>query len=335
MPVNRQLFVSGLALAMVTACSASGTSPQAGAWSVSAGPRASAAPAQPTLTEDGAEFVLNGYRERLQQARKRNGSGLQETSAGLALELDRAVFRLARLRGDRLGTLPRLTSTRFVIPKNPGGARWFLAEITEQGRDYRTQLILQETADGWRLVAGSTTPLQASALPIAVDDEGLATAVAADDTENLAVAPRAVAAAHARSLATNGKDTEAKRLLAAGPYTTQSATARLADMRLLRGQWDVRDRTQVVPTIYALRASGGGAVVWYGVREQQSFTARPDAATLSFTRPEPAVLSGKKEFRSRVILVQATWFAAIVPAAPSKRTRVVADWTAQISVTGD
>lgn len=338
MPVNRQLFVPGLALAMVAACSTSGTPPQAGAWSVGSEPQASASPAAPAqgeLTQPEAALVLDRYREQVQQARLQDGAGLETASTGLALELDRADLRLAKLRGDRPGTLPRLTSTRFVIPKNSTGARWFLAEITEQGQDDRTQLILQETSAGWRLVARSHTPLQSAALPIAVDDEGRATAVAADATTKLAAAPRVIAAAHARSLATNGKDARANRLLGAGPYTTQSATARLADLRLLRGQWDVRDRTQVVPSIYALRASGGGAVVWYGVREQQTFAARPKAATLSFTRPEPAVLSGKKEFRSRVILVQASWFAAVVPASPSKKTRIVADWTAQISVTGD
>ncbi|MEU7855609.1 hypothetical protein [Nonomuraea sp. NPDC049141] len=338
MPVNRQLFVSGLALAMVAACSTSGTPPQAGAWSVGSVPQASASPAAPAqgeLTQPEAALVLDRYREQVQQARLQDGAGLEAASTGLALELDRADLRLAKLRGDRPGALPQLTSTRFIIPKNPTGARWFLAEITEQGEDDRTQLILQETSAGWRLVARSNTPLQAAALPIAVDDEGRATAVAADATTKLAVAPRVMAAAHARSLATNGKDARANRLLGAGRYTTQSATARLADLRLLRGQWDVRDRTQVVPSIYALRASGGGAVVWYGVREQQTFAARPKAATLSFTRPEPAALSGKKEFRNRVILVQASWFAAVVPASRSKKTRIVADWTAQISVTGD
>jgi hypothetical protein len=337
-PVNRQLFVSGLALAMVAACSTSGTPPQAGAWSVGSVPQASASPAAPAqgeLTQPEAALVLDRYREQVQQARLQDGAGLEASSTGLALELDRAVLRLAKLSGDRPGDLPPITSTRFVIPKNSTGARWFLAEITEQGEDDRTQLILQETSAGWRLVARTSTPLQGPALPIAVDNEGRATAVAADATTKLAIAPRVVAAAHARALATNGKDARANRLLGAGPYTTQSATARLADLRLLRGQWDVRDRTQVVPSIYALRASGGGAVVWYGVREQQVFAARPKAATLSFTRPEPAALSGKKEFRSRVILVQASWFAAVVPASASKKTRVVADWTAQISVTGD
>jgi hypothetical protein len=347
--VNRQVFVGGLALMMAAACSASGARSQEGAWTAGAPPRASASPSRapssspsssgPTrtkavLTQAGAELALDGYRGQLQEARQRNGAGLEGLSTGLALELDRAMFRLAKLRGDRLGDLPNVTSTRFVIPKNPSGTRWFMAEITEQGRDYRTQLILEEAADGWRLAAATATPLEAPALPIAVDGEGRATAVEPDATTKLAVSPRALAAAHARALATNGQDARSGQLLAAGPYTTQPITARLADLRLLRGKWDVSDRTQAVPAIYGLRASGGGAVVWYGVREQQVFTARPTAATLSFTRPEPAALSGKKEFRNRVILVQASWFAAVVPATTAKKTRVVADWSAQISVTG-
>jgi hypothetical protein len=337
---KRLVILLGLPGLLAVACSTGKEPPPRSAGfgaapSASASARTSASGTQgrPVLTRATAKKVHDEYERLLRQATAQGGTGLDKAESGLAAQLTQARLRVGKLR-DGSATLPPVSSARFVIPRNVKGEPWFLVEYTRKGADIRYQLILQKTAAGWRGVAGSGTPFKAPALPIALDKQGLATAVTPGERTKLAASPNEVAAAHARSQLTGNKDARGRRLLAPGAYTTEFAAEQVGDQGKLAGKWNWRMVYKPLPPVYALRATGGGAVVWYAISRRDLFTARPGAPEMRFSQPDPATLSKRKWFAKQVTLSQASWYVAVVPAGTTSKARVVGDWSATIGVAG-
>lgn len=275
---------------------------------------AAAGPISPTE----AKRILDQY-ERLA-----NQADWKSAEAGLSLQMTNADNRVNALLGERPGKRPAITKTRFAIP--PGGA-WFLAEY-KTGSNW-TQLIFQKNAEGWRVVSGSVARPPA----IAKDPNGFASALNVDERGGLAVSPRQAAETHTRLMSTVGEDTAAQRMFASGDYTTQLVAGLRSDRQKARGQWTLKYQPQLVPEIFALETSDGGAVVWYGVRQQDTYTARPGAAELRLTQRGWAALSRGAFYKSKVTMKSGAVYVAVIPPSSGK-VRVISQWFSPFSING-
>jgi hypothetical protein len=265
-----------------------------------------------------AKRILDQYESLAKQA------NWKSAEAGLSLQLTNADNRVNALLGERPGERPAITKPRFAIP--PSGA-WFLAEY-KTGSNW-TQLIFQKTAEGWRVVSGSVARPPA----IATDPNGLATALNVDQRGGLAVSPRQAAEAHTRLMSTLGEDAAAKRMFASGDYTTELVAGLRSDRQKARGQWTLKYQPQLVPEIFALETSDGGAVVWYGVRQQDTYTARPGAAELRLTQRGWAALSRGAFYKSKVTMKSGAIYVAVIPPSSGK-VRVISQWFSPFSING-
>ncbi|HUR07629.1 MAG TPA: hypothetical protein VM347_34160 [Nonomuraea sp.] len=301
------------ALSGVAACNGGEPAQPAFAGGTAPSPAASA-----PISQAEAKRVLDQYDRLADQA------DWKSAEAGLSLQLTNADNRVNALLGERPGKRPAITKTRFAIP--PSGA-WFLAEY-KTGSNW-TQLIFQKAAEGWRVVSGSVARPPA----IAEDPNGLATALNVDDRSGLAVSPRQAAEAHARLMSTVGEDAAAQRMFASGDYTTQLVAGLRSDRQKARGQWTLEYQPQLVPEIFALQTSDGGAVVWYGVRQQDTYTARPGAAELRLTQRGWAALSRGAFYKSKVTMKSGAIYVAVIPPSSGK-VRIISQWFSPFSING-
>ena len=301
------------ALSGVAACNGGEPEQPAFAGGTAPSPIASA-----PISETEAKRILDQYERLAEQA------DWKSAEAGLSLQLTNADNRVNALLGERPAKRPAITKTRFAIPTS--GA-WFLAEY-KTGSNW-TQLIFQKTAEGWRVVSGSVAQPPA----IAKDPNGQATALNVDQRGGLAVSPRQAAETHTRLMSTVGEDAVAKQLFASGDYTTELVAGLRSDRQKAKGQWNLTYQPQLVPEIFALETSDGGAVVWYGVRQQDTFTARPGAAELRLTQRGWAALSRGAFYKSKVTMKSGTIYLAVIPPSSGK-VRVISQWFSPFSIAG-
>ncbi|MEV1176333.1 hypothetical protein [Nonomuraea sp. NPDC049784] len=209
-----------------------------------------------------------------------------------------------------------------------------MAEFGRKGASGWWQAIFQKTSAGWRAVAMSVTTSKSRPPAAARDKNGLATAVAPDDGDALIASPRQIAQAHARLQSTFGQDRRARKMFTADSAARLNADGRAGDRKALQGQWTMTVRSQPTLEIYALRTSAGGALVWYGIRQQYTMTARPGTSTtLGSTDRVNAALSHGNRFAHKAVFKNAGIYLAVVPKSPGI-VRVPAEWFTQISITG-
>jgi hypothetical protein len=305
-----------------------------------------AAPAPPSpsaaapddLTEQQARTILNRYERLSERAARAGGAGLDRAESGLALQLSRAQYRSARLRGETsFPPRARIARVSFIRPRQlTGQARWFVAVITRAGTTGQIQLIFSETARGWRVVAGSATPSGRSLPPPANDADGRATALL-PDVQGLAATPHELTRTHAAIMAGRDRGAKAEARLAPGPYTTQAAADIRAERAALAGFWRMRTQVDPLPQMYTVRTGDGGALVWYALRQSQTFAAvGPAVPPLEFTRRGPATLSRGRSFARQAVYRSAGWFVAVVPPATAAQGKpaIVGAWYAALKVQG-
>ncbi len=140
---------------------------------------------------------------------------------------------------------------------------------------------------------------------IALDTDGFATAVSPADT-NAALPPRNVAGTHAATLSSGAGG------MAPGPYTSDSrdALTKVQSALQRRGVTLTSDFAPDQQRTYALRTTGGGALVWYVVRQSERYDmAKP--GTVSTDGDLAGLVSGRVGHHlSSVALIQ---YLAIVP----------------------
>lgn len=248
--MRRQLAALAAVILPVSACASLGT-------------------AHPALTKTQAEQVLANYQainNRANAALDRNLLATVET--GSQLEMDRAGYLLRKAKKDDKYTPFTYAHPAFYIPRQDGYPRWFAVEATSTTKAGTTRHALLFTEDNagapWLLAAD---PFPSSPLTgINLDKNGFATAVSPHDT-NAAVQPGKVAGAHAALLSSGTGG------MAAGPYTSESrdALTRVEDELRKRGVTLTSDFAPGRQRSYALRTTGGGALVWYVIRQSERY----------------------------------------------------------------
>jgi hypothetical protein len=268
-----------------------------GSGSESPGGAAAAAP----LTKAQAQEILNGYQTTNNRANMAlDAKLLASAETGAQLDMDTAGYKLRRATGQKFVEFT-YSKPVFYIPRMPGFPRWFAVDAVSSGQrpsegsrsgqrvvppmtqQHRHALLFVQDKAGapWRLAA-DPYPTGRSLSGIAVDSAGYATAVSPDDAR-LAVAPTKIGAAHA-ALLTKGPKAAGTTGIGAGLHTTQSYAA----LRKATGQFTrigIGLTTQFAPStapVFALRTTDGGALVWYVLRQNESYASRkPGAVSVS------------------------------------------------------
>ncbi|MFI6883770.1 hypothetical protein [Streptosporangium canum] len=291
------------------------------------------------LTQAEARRIHARFERLINRVSAARGAGVKQVEAGLALQIDQAQFRLGKLIGRQPKVRSRVTSVSFFIPRlQAHHVRWFVARVVyARSSSSYVDLVFQEQTQGWRMVAGTTTPRKRKMASIAVTADGLSTAVE-QHARGLTASPRQLAQAHAASNATLYTDPQARALIAPGYYTSEEAADDRADSAVLRGQWTMQIHAQDLPDIYSLRTTDGGALTWYGVRKQLVYTAAIDgAARLSMAHNPYKTLSRGRSYSRQVTATSASWYLAVIPAATARATSkavIVGDWWALLSMRG-
>ncbi|GAA4139816.1 hypothetical protein [Actinomadura keratinilytica] len=276
----------------------------------------------PALSKDEAQRVLARYADAANKAGQRlDGDALAAVETDPQLAMDRAAFRLGRA-ARRPFTPVRFVQSVFYIPRMQGYPRWFAADTVtsatppgaKQPRTTRHALVFTQAAAGapW-LLAASPHPGGDEMSRVRLDGDGYAQAVA-PGASGLAVSPSRIGAAHA-ALLSGGPQAPGAGVLAPGPQTTQSYDAlRQAQVGLRKN--GVRLHTRFTPDsspVYALRTKDGGALVWYVLRQHESYRAArlgKLAVTGDLTGLAPA-----KAARTRLDATVLVQYLATVPAS--------------------
>ncbi len=220
--------------------------------------------AHPALTKTQAAQVLANYQSVNNRANGSLDAGLLATvETGAQLEMDRAGYRLRRAKKDNYVPFT-YSRPAFYIPRQDDFPRWFAVDATSDSTRHAL-LFVQSRAEGpWLLAAD---PFPSSGLGgIALDKDGYATAVSPGDNGG-AVAPSKVAGVHAATLSNGGGG------MAPGPYTSESRAA-LTKVEAALHKNGVTLTSDFAPDqqrSFALRTTGGGALVWYVVRQSERY----------------------------------------------------------------
>lgn len=207
--------------------------------------------------------------------------------AGLAGQLTQgAEAQVKEFAAAHAAGLPvaRQDSERFYVPRLAAYPRWFVAVGTTRAGGDLFVLAQDQSGGPWReaytLIFGSPPAALAG---IALDARGYATAVAPGDA-SLAAPPGQLAARYARFLGGAGGASAAGGAgFAAGEATTGWVASR---QRVTSGAppdgWSVRFgyAAPALP-VYALHATGGGAVVFFAIAQDSSWTARSSSPRFS------------------------------------------------------
>ena len=288
---------------------------------------------QEVVTPAEAKRILDLY-EKLADQAVLQGKGWEAAEAGLSLQQTKADERVNAMIGNRSTNPMEIHKTRFTIPRSGANPPWFLAEFALKGGKSWRQLIFQKTTQGWRVVASSVTDPKMKVPAIAKDRDGLATALPVDERGTLTISPRQAAQSHVRLFATAGAEPRARQTIAPGSFTTEIANGVQDERKELGGQWNVRYQPKLAPEIFALKTSAGGALIWYGFLQRNSYVARPGSTyTASFHGRQTAALSHGETFEKRAAINSASTFLAVVPSSPGK-VRVLNEWFSLLSITG-
>ncbi|MEW9547148.1 hypothetical protein [Nonomuraea sp. NPDC050783] len=306
-------------LAGATACTGDAAPPAttrpAAATTATPTPTATPSPSLVAITRAEAAEVFTGV--TLADDRLRARSRLQEGRLRLAIEGLTTGGQSSLVAAAYLSTgyaPPRYrwgTPTFYVPrfgPQEP--APWFSALVT---RDGQPTLLTFTKSDLWRLSSVAQL-LPGQKMPeIALDAEGYATALAADD-KSVTISPQFMQPVHA-SVAETGSSGVTAGLVAAGPYTTEVAEqiAELREKAKADGfSYDSIFSADNFP-VYALRTADGGALIQYSLSRTTTTTTKtaeddyipvPDAARWSV---------GSTVLRRTLRLVETHQFATAVP----------------------
>lgn len=272
---TRPILIPALLTAAALQCAACG-----------GGSSADAAPAAPALSKAEAAQVVQRYARLRNQANSRPGKAadgrlLAGAETAPQLEMDVAVYKLRRAAKQAAKPFA-YTRPVFYIPRLGGYPRWFavdtIAQDASPAKDrhpVRHALLFVQNAERapW-LLAADPFPTGSPLSSVRLDREGYAEAVPSGD-DGLAIAPGQLAASHAALLGGSGKTPSGGKVIGAGPHSSQARDA-LGEVTEKLKSAGIGLTTQFVPNgtpAYALRTKDGGALVWYVVRQTESYSA--------------------------------------------------------------
>lgn len=277
--------------------------------------------AAPAVTKDRAAQLLAHYQSVNNRANGESDEKLLGTvETGAQLDMDRAEYRRRVATGEKHAPFA-YTAPAYYIPRQTGFPKWFAVAATT-GKTRHALVFTQERPGGPWLLTADPFPVTTIS-NVALDKDGYATAVAADDGKT-APAPGKVAAVHAATLSrgTSG--------MAPGPYTTQAHDALVKAESLLKRRGvtltsDFRpDRQQA----FAVRTTDGGALVWYVVRQSETYdVAKP--GLIGNGGDLAGLITGK--VRHHLATTALTQYLALVP--PQGAARVVGSYRKAIQAT--
>lgn len=263
----------------------------------------------PAVSKSQAAQVLAHYQSVNNQANGTlDGDLLSTVESGDQLAMDRAEYLRRKKTKEKYDDFS-YTAPAYYIPRETGYPKWFAVTATS-GRTRHALLFTQNRAGApWTLVA-DPFPVE-TVSGVAVDKNGYATAVDPADG-SAGTAPVKVAAAHAATLTHGGG------VMAPGPYTSGAHDA------LVKAQEALRRRGVTLTTVFepdrqrvfALRTSGGGALVWYVLRQTESYQlAKP--GLIGNGGDLVGLVDGP--VRHRLNSVALTQYLAVVPAHGAPR----------------
>ena len=180
----------------------------------------------------------------------------------------------------------------------------------------------------WKLAAAPEATIR-RALPVALTPAGAA-ATASPDGPGLAVAPSQLPALHASFI--NGSP--ASPGFAKGRWTS-AVIQGTGTFRRFYGSygWKYKDvwAASSYP-IYTLRTAGGGAVVWYFLKDRQT-VVRTGAGQPLQSGSAVYALTGKAQVMQRFTIDSLSEFVAIVPPQGKGKITVVAGFTGNVAAT--
>jgi hypothetical protein len=319
---------AGTAAPTAGASSAAGAAGAVGAaGAASAGAGAGTTP----VTMAAARSVLSAYTTANNSANaRRSATTLATVETGGSYAIDAGLYTVQAADGAAPYAAFAPVTATYYIPRAEaaGETRWFVVQVSnaftaDPGKVTSTEYLLftQATAGGaWRNAVEPYLLAGAGAPQVAVDGDGLATAVSATAT-SLAVAPAQLAERTAGAIDGTG---------AGVTVADPGALADRSDQAFWRGKLPtatVTDQhaaaTGATGQTFALLTTNGGALVFY-----------TDAAELAITPPAGSVihltvpgLYSPAQALSRAGLSYLDQFAADDPPAGAGTPRVVADYS--------
>jgi hypothetical protein len=179
---------------------------------------------------------------------------------------------------------PSYGKPTLYVPRLTTYPQWFMATAPEypaHGRPGTVVLVFDrpEATSGWTVDGTVQLAADATALNVAVDKNGYATALATT-AGSLEFRPDEVGATHA-SVADEGPSSPAAKVVAAGPQTTGIYQANAAYAAKIRpGHWIYTWQMEGTSyPFFALRTTDGGAIVFYtmALNRQTVPAAKPPA----------------------------------------------------------
>lgn len=285
------------------------------------------------LTVGEAYRIHGRYQRGLSAAQARlDQAAMGKLEAGLAVEMTRASFKTARMRGESVASgiwpNPQIWVARHV----EGAADWFVAVSHEPGVA-RIVDVMSSTPAGWRLVAsGADTRATPARFPkIATDADGYATSLP-ENAPGLLATPRQIARAHLASLESAKPD----RRFEDGPWTSESVLFWQQERsQLEEAGWILSLSYVPQGPVRALRTGDGGALVWYGTRSTEARLAERVGAKVSL-KGSAAVRTANRSFAHSVSATYGRMYVTYVPPAGSTEpVRVLGEWSDVLESHGD
>ncbi|WP_131736366.1 hypothetical protein [Actinomadura roseirufa] len=230
----------------------------------------------PALSKEQARQVLAGFTAGANQAgHSLDRRALAGIEAEPQLAMDTAAFRLRRAIRQRPPLL-EFAEPVFYIPRMHGYPHWFAVDTTTGSGEQPVRhalLFTQARAGGPWLLAADPYPGEGALRKVKLDSAGFAEPVR-PDAKDLAVSPGGLPAAHA-ALLTDGPHAQGASVFAEGSKTSQTYEAlRQGEQALAKRGITLSSRFSATPyTVYALRTQGGGALVWYVVKQNEAYSS--------------------------------------------------------------
>jgi hypothetical protein len=314
-----------------TAAPTAGASSAAGAAGAAGAASAGAGAGTTPLTMAAARSVLSAYTTANNSANaRRSATTLATVETGGSYAIDAGLYTVQAADGAAPYAAFAPVTATYYIPRAEaaGETRWFVVQVSnaftsDPGKVTSTEyLLFTQAASGgtWRNAVEPYLLAGAGAPQVALDGDGLATAVSATAT-SLAVAPGQLAERTAGAIDGTG---------AGVTVADPGALADRSDQVFWRGKLPtatVTDQhaaaTGATGQTFALLTTNGGALVFY-----------TDAAELAITPPAGSVihltvpgLYSPAQALSRAGLSYLDQFAAADPPAGAGTPRVVADYS--------
>ncbi|MBA0050090.1 hypothetical protein E0L36_03995 [Streptomyces sp. AJS327] len=279
----------------------------------------------PATSEKEARKVFREFTAKSNRANSRLDTRLNATIEGGALgAINQAALKTrkgAKENGEKIPPIPplKLRDTRFLIPKQAGWPKFFVADTRGDDTGNRWFYVFQRESVDARWKASYLSVLEPDELPtFPKDSDGHVKAVPSGGGSGLSVAPGALSREYVRTLRDGGDR------FADGPHTDKRRTQRERSEKRPGLRTEFADSAarppQFVPA--GLRVKGGGALVFFASHHHTKQTFHKDYAPKIKDPLVREMLSGETP-KKAVTYARVSQQAVSVPEADSAGDGVV------------